>query len=265
MYVLRVSGQLYQGEVKVIPSDNPLSELITFEHTGDLAARTADYEYEWKSAPPVDGFPPVSDSAMSRYQPLTNGMDIQRYTLGASGIQVLADNWLVMRYRPKNPAHPLYNTWSTWTPPQFAEGYVKRVLAGINPFNQRTSDLNNNAVNTGASILTQAGKRYEGDIALNQDALNSYGLIEIYETVLNRARNLSINAGINYGPANDSLLLAAGYLSDLYKLVGDDATDDADNPTIGIGTKDRSYGDVATALFSFKGPVSYTHLRAHET
>ena len=255
MYVLRVTGQLYQGEVKVIPSDNPLSELITFEHTGDLAARTADYEYEWKSAPPVDGFPPVSDSAMSRYQPLTNGMDIQRYTLGASGIQVLADNWLVMRYRPKNPAHPLYNTWSTWTPPQFAEGYVKRVLAGINPFNQRTSDLNNNAVNTGASILTQAGKRYEGDIALNQDALNSYGLIEIYETVLNRARNLSINAGINYGPANDSLLLAAGYLSDLYKLVGDDATDDADNPTIGIGTKDRSYGDVATALFSFKGQV----------
>ena len=255
MYVLRVSGQLYQGEVKVIPSDNPLSELITFEHTGDLAARTADFEYEWKLAPPVDGFPPVIDATMSRYQPLTNGMDIQRYTLGVSGIQVLADNWLVMRYRPKNPAHPLYNTWSAWTPPQFAEGYVKRVLAGINPFNQRTSDLNNNAVNTGASILTQAGKRYEGDIALNQDALNSYGLIEIYETVLNRARNLSINAGINYGPANDSLLLAAGYLSDLYKLVGDDAADDADNPTIGIGTKDQTYGDVATALFSFKGQV----------
>jgi hypothetical protein len=255
MYVLRVTGDLYQGEVKVIPSDNPLSELITFEHTGDLAAKTADYEYEWKAAPPVDGFPPVTDATMSRYQPLTSGLDLPRYTLGASGILILSDNWLVLRYRPKNPAHPLYNVWSDWTPPQFAEGYVKRVLAGINPFNQRTSDLNNNAVNTGASILTQAGKRYEGDIALNQDALNSYGLIEIYETVLNRARNLSINAGINYGPANDSLLLAAGYLSDLYKIVGDDAADDADNPTIGIGTKDKTYGDVATALFSFKGQV----------
>lgn len=255
MYVLRVTGDLYQGEVKVIPSDNPLSELITFEHTGDLAAKTADYEYEWKSAPPVDGFPPVVDATMSRYQALANGTDIQRYTLGASGILILSDNWLVMRYRPKNTSHPLYNVWSDWTPPQFAEGYVKRVLAGINPFNQRTSDLNNKPVNTGASILTQAGKRYEGDIALNQDALNSYGLIEIYETVLNRARNLSINAGINYGPANDSLLLAAGYLSDLYKLVGDDAADDADNPTIGIGTKDQTYGDIATALFSFKGQV----------
>jgi hypothetical protein len=255
MYVMRVTGQLYQGEVKVIPSDNPLSELITFEHTADLAGKTGEYEYEWKVAPPVDGFPPVTDATMSRYQALTNGADIKRYTLGASGVLILSDNWLVMRYRPKNPGHPFFNVWSGWTAPQFAEGYVKRVLDGINPFNQRTSDLNSSAVNTGASILTQAGKRYEGDIALNQDALNSYGLIEIYETVLNRARNLSINAGINYGPANDSLLLVAGYLSDLYKLVGDDAADDADNPTIGIGTKDKTYGDIATALFSFKGQV----------
>ncbi len=255
MYVMRVTGELYQGEVKVIPSDNPLSELITFEHTADLAGKTANYEYEWKVAPPVDGFPPVTDATMSRYQGLTNGADIKRYTLGSSGVLILADNWLVMRYRPTSPNHPLFNVWSDWTPPQFAEGYVKRVLAGINPFNQRTSDLNNNAVNTGASILTQAGKRYEGDIALNQDTLNSYGLIEIYETVLNRARNLSISAGINYGPANDSLLLVAGYLSDLYKIVGDDAAADADNPTIGIGTKDKTYGEVATALFSFKGQV----------
>jgi hypothetical protein len=256
MYVMRVTGDLYQGEVKVIPADNPLSELITFEHTADLAGRTSEYEYEWKVAPPVDGFPPVADATMSRYQPLASGTDIKRYVLGASGILILSDNWLVLRYRPRNPSHPLYNHWSDWTSPQFAEGYVKRVLAGINPFNQRTSDLNNNAVNTGASILTQAGKRYEGDIALNQDALNSYGLIEIYETVLNRARNLSIDAGINYGPANDSLLLAAGYLSDLYKIIGDEAFADADNPTIGIGTKDATYGEVSTALFAFKGQVA---------
>jgi len=256
LYVLRVTGSLHPGEVKIIPSDNPLSELISFEHTGDLAARTADYEYEWKISPPVDGFPPLSDATMSRYQALTNGMDVPRYTLGTSGVLVLSDNWLVMRYRAKNPSHPLYNQWSSWSNPQFAEGYVKRVLSGINPFNQRTSDLNNNAVNTGASMLTQAGKRYEGDIALNQDTLNSYGLIEIYETVLKRSRNLSIDAGINYGPANDSLLLAAGYLSDLYKIVADEASDDADNPTIGIGTKDKTYGDISTALFSFKGQMA---------
>ncbi len=256
VYILRVTGSLYAGEVKVIPDANPLSELITFEHTADLAGRTADYEYEWKISPPVDGFPPASDVVMSRYQALTNGTNIKHYTLGNSGVAVLADNWVVLRYRAMNPSHPLYNQWSAWTSPQFAAGYVKRVLAGVNPFNQRTSDLNNNAVNTGASMLTQAGRRYEGDIALNQDTLNNYGLIEIYETVLSRARNLSINAGINYGPANDSLLLAAGYLSDLYKILGDEAFADADNPTIGIGTKDNTYGDIATSLFSFQGQVA---------
>jgi len=78
-------------------------------------------------------------------------------------------------------------------------------------------------------------------------------LIEIYETILNRGKNLSINAGYNYAPANKALLLAAGYLSDLYSLVANDALADAANPTIGIGTSDKTYGNIATALFAFKG------------
>lgn len=176
--------------------------------------------------------------------------------MGAAGVASLSDNYLVMRYSPVNKSHPLHGRWSDWTAPALSEGYVKRALAGINPFNQRTADLSSDAPNTGASLLTQAGKRYEGDIALNQANLNNYGLIEIYETVLNRARNLSITAGINYGPANDSLLLAAGYISDLYKSVGDEAFADSDNPTIGIGTSDTTYGSIATSLFAFKGQVA---------
>ncbi|MEY4199093.1 MAG: hypothetical protein RLZZ265_833, partial [Verrucomicrobiota bacterium] len=256
MYVLRVTGSLYRGEIKVLPSANPLNELITFEHTADLGGKFAEYDYEWKIAPPVDGFPPVTDATMSRYQALTNGMDIKRFTLGGSGIQTLVDNWLVMRYRPKNAAHPLLNQWSDWTAPQLAEGWIKRVLAQINPFGQRVTDLYNNSVSTDVSLLTQAGKRYEGDIALNMENINNYGLIEIYETVLNRGRNLSVDAGINFGPANDALLLAAGYLNDLYMLVGNEAYADAANPTIGIGTKDKTYGDIATALFAFKGQTA---------
>ena len=49
--------------------------------------------------------------------------------------------------------------------------------------------------------------------------------------------------------------MAAGYLSDLYMMIGNEAWADAANPTIGIGTADKSYGDVATSLFSFKGQV----------
>lgn len=86
-------------------------------------------------------------------------------------------------------------------------------------------------------------------------SLNNYGLIEIYETVLRRGRMLSIESGYNYGPANDALLLAAGYLNDLYMMVGGEAWADAANPTIGIGTAHSTYGDIATALFAFKGQV----------
>lgn len=255
LHVLRVVPELHAGEVKVIPSANPLSELVTFQHTPDLAGRFGDYEYEWKIGAPADGLPPVGDATMSRYLALTSGLNQPRYLLGGSGIQVLGDNYIVVRYRPKDPAHPLYNQWSAWTSPQLSEGWIKRVLAGINPFNQRVKDLFNNQANTDVSILTQAGHRWEGDVALNQSTINNYGLIEIYETVLRRGRSISIESGYNYGPANDALLLAAGYLSDLYMMEGNEAWADASNPTIGIGTADRTYGDIATSLFAFKGQV----------
>lgn len=175
---------------------------------------------------------------------------------GAGDVQSLGDNYLIMRYRATNPEHASFDrSWSQWTAPQIAEGWIKRVLKGINPFNQRITDLFNNAVNTDVSLVQQAGQRWEGDIALNLDSINDYGLIEIYETVLGRGRMLSIDAGINYGPANDALLLAAGYINDLYMIVGNEALADAANPTIGIGTKDSTYGDIATALFSFRGQL----------
>jgi hypothetical protein len=182
---------------------------------------------------------------------------------GSSDVSSLADNYLIMRYQPKNSDHASFvpdgeggnAAWSQWTSPQLAEGWIKRVLKGINPFNQRITDLFNSSVNTDVSIVAQAGGRWEGDVALNLDTLNNAGLIEIYETVLNRGKMLSVGGGINYGPANDALLLAAGYLNDLYMVLGNEAWADASNPTIGIGTKDSTYGDVATALFSFKGQL----------
>lgn len=183
-------------------------------------------------------------------------LDTKRYEDGvrailgeSADVRSLSDNYLIMRYDRKD------GVFSQWTEPQLAEGWIKRALAGINPFNQRVSDLFNNRANTDASILSQAGQRWEGDVALNLESINNYGLIEIYETILRRGKGLSIGSGINYGPANDALLLSAGYLNDLYMMLGNEAMADAANPTIGIGTKDRTYGEVATALFAFKGQV----------
>lgn len=254
VYVARVTPPLYPGSLKVIPSANPLNELITFQHTSDVGGRFDDYIYDWRIAPPVDGLPPVPP--YESWTTLTNDIGVPRYTLGGAGIQALSDNYVVMRYRAINPlANPANTNWSTWTAPQLAEGWIKRVLAGINPINQRTTDLFNNRVNTTVSIISQAGHRWEGDVALNLDTINNFGLIEIYETVLRRGESLSINSGINYGPANDALLLAQGYLNDLYMFLGNEAWANAANPTIGVSSKDNAYGSVATALFVFKGEV----------
>ncbi|MEX0742223.1 MAG: hypothetical protein WD079_05445, partial [Phycisphaeraceae bacterium] len=267
IHIIRIEPTQFPGELKVIAATNPLSEELTMQHSADLGGRYDEYEYEWRIAAPVDGLPPVIDEGMSQWIELAGGPGQPRYTLGGADVRTLSDNYLVMRYRPINEDHPLYvedpaalenpnDAWSPWTTPQLAEGWIKRVLAGINPFQQRVADLFNNQVDTGVSMLTQAGARWEGDVALNLENINEFGLIEIYETVLRRGRMLSIDAGINYGPANDALLLAAGYLNDLYMFVGDEAWADAANPTIGIGTADQTYGDIATAMFSFKGQVA---------
>jgi hypothetical protein len=256
VHVFRVAGGLWPGELKVIPSANPLNELLTLQHTPDLGGRFGEFEYEWRIGAPVDGAPPPMDPGMTQWKALQSGPGLPRYTLGGAGVQVLADNYLTMRYRSVNTSDPVIGQWSRWTEPQLAEGWIKRVLAGINPFQQRVKDLYNNAVNTDVSVISQAGRRWEGAIALNLNNINNSGLVEIYETVLRRGRELSIDAGINYGPANDALLLVAGYLNDLYSLLGDEATADAANPTIATGTGGATEGSVATAKFSFAGQLS---------
>jgi hypothetical protein len=165
---------------------------------------------------------------------------------------VLNDRWFTMRYRPKASAGNVLGTeWSRWMPPQFTEGWVKRVLAAINPFEQRVKDLSNNAINTDVSVITQAGTRWEGDLALNMDNINDAGLIAIYETVLNRAKSMSIDANTNDPDTNNALILAAGYLNDLYTILGNEAFADAANPTISLDA-----GAVNSSRFSFEGQVS---------
>jgi hypothetical protein len=172
-----------------------------------------------------------------------------------SPLLVMTDNYFTMRYRPKASTNSIAGTtWSRWMPPKLVEGWIKRVLAGINPFNQRITDLYNNAVNTDVSLLTQAGKRWEGNISLNLENIDQFGLIEIYETVLNRGKNISIDSGYDYAPANDALLLAAGYLNDLYQLLGNEAYADAANPTISIDDT-STVTEVNTSRFSFEGQV----------
>ncbi|HBJ84410.1 MAG TPA: hypothetical protein DDZ88_11175 [Verrucomicrobiales bacterium] len=180
-----------------------------------------------------------------------------------SPILVMQDNYFTMRYRPKiNTGNILAPgadqnavPWSDWADRSLVEGWIKRVLARINPFNQRMTDLQNNTVNTDVSLLTQAGTKWEGDVALTMDALNDYGLIEIYETLLNRGKEISIDSGYDKPGVNDALLLAAGYLHDLYTILGNEAFADAANPTISIDDQ-TTVTEVNTSRFSFESQVA---------
>jgi hypothetical protein len=170
-----------------------------------------------------------------------------------SPLLLFSDNYFTLRYRPRGGIAE--GQWSRWMEPKLVESWIKRALDGINPYNQRTNDLFNNAVNTDASQLTQAGTRWEGDVALSIDNINDHGLIEIYETLLNRAKSMSIDAGYDDPGTNDTLLLSAGYLADLYMVLANEASDDADNPTIAIDGSPESSA-VDTSRFSFEGQVS---------
>jgi len=214
----------------------------------------------------------IKEDHSSNYFHVSTSLGKNLHVISGSGIETLGDNYFIMRYRPMDADHPLDQVWSDWTQPALVEGWIKRVLAGINPFNQRISDFFENAVNTNVSIVSQAGARWEGDIALNLDAVQNLGLIEIYETVLKRGIGLSINGtpALDYAPANDALLLAAGYLNDLYVALGNEAFADAANPTVtfdsqALGTLgaetptagfEENFRNTATSRFAFQGQVA---------
>ena len=162
---------------------------------------------------------------------------------------LFSDNFYTMRYKPKDSGDSSY---SEWTNPVLVENWVKRALGGLNPFDQRHTDLYNFSVSTDVSVITQAGKRWEGDVALSLENIDDFGLIEIYETLLNRVKSQSIDAGIIDPSTNTALLDAAGYLCDLYMILGNEAYDDALNPTIRLDGTEASLA-VNSARFSFEG------------
>ena len=252
--VTRVTPTLYSGGVSVVNSDNasPFGNTITFQHTCDLGGDASDYEYDWRiQAPNGSGNSPGTNGSTWPQLPNASG---PTYTLGASGIMGLCDNWITMRYHCTNAlANPALTNWSAWSTPIEAEGWITRVTKALNPLNGQSTSLMDNPANSTASLIQMAGPRWNGDVPLNNNSLTNAGLIPLYETVLNKGKDLSINSGINFGPANNALLTAAGYLSDLYTLLGNEAYDNSLNPTIGFGTADQTYGNIATAMFCFMG------------
>jgi hypothetical protein len=130
----------------------------------------------------------------------------------------------------------------------------------VNPYDQRFKDFHDSSLSTVVSMISQAGKRHDGNVALNDDPgnLNKLGLIELYETLQNRAMDFSINSstpgGGDAGAAN-TILFAASRIADLYTLLGNEAYADALDPTIGFGTESGEYNIMAPSIFCFQNQL----------
>ena len=289
LHIIKIDRrERYRGAVKVVLSNNVFDENIILRHTGDFGANPDDLVFDWwyrvedgTEAPPPDSipagqtnpwkvFPDPSDNKGRGFSQLKLKGNPQAPEL------LLADSLWFVRYRHKDevPSDPV--TWAR-TPgipyqwagagnsrpgdyrAQLAQGWVKRVLDAVNPYEARIRDFTGDSPATYASMIRQFGQRYEGAVALNPDknVIENVGLIELYSTILNRARGLSIDLSspVSTPGITNALMLASTRLADFYMLLGNEAYTDAQDSTIGFTTDDPSYGALAPTIFTFQNQL----------
>ena len=143
---------------------------------------------------------------------------------------------------------------------QLAEGWIKRVLSRINPYEARINDFSVDNPATYSSMIRQLGAAYVGPVALNPDknVIENVGLIALYETIFKRGKDLSIDLStpISTPSIANALQLASTRLADFYLLLGNEAYADAQNPTIGFGSDSVQYGSLAPSIFAFQNQMS---------
>lgn len=298
LHIIKIDrAERYRGAIKVVLSDNVFDENIILRHTGDFGANADDLVFDWwyrvedgTAALPPDQIEPGTTNPWKLFPDPDGDGGEDFYQLKLKGNPqapelLLADSLWFVRYRHKDEAPENPITWER-TPEipfqwagagnsspfdldgngipdyqaQLAQGWVKRVLDAVNPYEARIRDFNGDAPATYASMIRQFGQRYEGPVALNpaKNVIENVGLIELYSTVLNRARNLSIDLStpVSTPGITNALQLASTRLADFYMLLGNEAYSDAQDPMIGHGSNSADYGDLVTTVFTFQNQLS---------
>lgn len=265
--VIRVLDNRDDGSLNVIRNaDNALDQRLIVRQDLDFGGRADDLVFDWWWHPDVEGEPDVEIGTDglpegNLWQRLELGQGINALTL-SHGLPVIADGWMISRYREASDE----NGWSEFSGqdgvnpgdirPVNTSGWVRRVLEGINLFESRYTNFHDTEAESYTSMLKQAGTPYIYDVALTTEDnnLNEVGLIELYQTVLNQAIKLSIEANnpiTEEIAVNKQLLLATSRISDMYMLLGNEAFSDAMDPTIGIQSSNGDTGYLAPTLFAF--------------
>jgi hypothetical protein len=290
----------YQGQVHIIESDGVFDETLALRHSGDFAGRLDQVEFQWCIVEDADSRsprPPATDGLFCSDRPpqcisphpndpqsclewdffAGSGAGTPEISISGATPRTLSDNWVVARYRFVDDSgqtglcQAMPDQYSIFAgapgaPPaepqaQLAQGWIKRVVDRLNPFDTRVQDFGPGATNTLSSLIAQLGGRFEGDIPLvsTPDNLNSLGIIEAYETVLNRALDFIYGDGGSNSPAptassNNAVLLISTRLADLYTALGNEAYADAVDPLVGLTRLEL--GTIATETFNFKNQLA---------
>ena len=230
---LRVSEDFDPGKVLVIKHSNPFAEQVYIRHSGDFGGFSDKYEFKWEYADAEDGDRP-SEADWVRFQ------DKVRVAEMLEGTEQLADRWVRTSFRKMDGGE-----WSPPTEPQLVEGWLKRVVEGVNSFDNSLPDFRRTPPSTTVTILEKAGVRYRGAVPLTVEAADKLGMIEVYETVYRRGKALGI------GLMNRELQTFAGRLADLYLLLGDEAYADAVDPSLLVRTPKGSASKIRTMRHAF--------------
>ncbi|MBK8270625.1 MAG: hypothetical protein IPK83_20910 [Planctomycetes bacterium] len=275
--VWRVDCPPFTGSIRVIQPECLFSEKLAMQFSGDLGGDPDQVTFHWQYSLDYDPAQPElaqwDDYFPSNSLPPTMqaGTGLREVLIEGASLFTLQDSWWRVRYRgyagcpgdgnplPQGVAWPNFiandgTEPSLFTEPQLAEGWVKRVVRQLTPFDQRFSDFHETPVNTIVDMIAQAGIRYEQNVALNCDPnnLDAIGLIEAYSTVMNRAKSFSAAASVD--GVNQAIELVASKVSDLYMLLGNEAYADAMDPTLGVfaGGGEAPAGYNPLAAFSFQ-------------
>lgn len=287
LHVIRVDpAQRYRGAIKTILPANVFDEKITLRHTADFGGNIDNevafawwYREEDGTTRPGDVPPGVAGTTpvWSAFGNAAGVAGLGSIELTGNPTLLLADNLFFSRYRVPSPTFT-ESSWSGWAGAanssirdldgdgrpdyraQLATGWVKRVLDAVNPYEARVREFGkNNSPATAAGIIQQLGAPFVGPVALNasKDVVENLGLIELYETVLKRARDLSIDAAqpTSTPGINAAILLASTRLADFYSWLGDEAWDDALDPTIGFGNNSIDPGSLNSSRFCFQNQL----------
>ena len=265
MKVLRVVPELYVDGIAVLKDPlNKLSEELTLQYRTPLGSASDDFEFEWRRATPAaDGTLSTESYLNAPWEYYRGAAGLYSILLGAKGARPdeYVNTYYTLRYRAREgtlAALTVGTGWSDWAPEQLAEGWLQRVLNEITPFAQRVEDFYSNKADSWFSMLEQIGRPYQGDVALNNDNLTEVGLLELYQTLFNRAESVLQASGSPSVDLSKQLLLAQTRMGEFYSLLGAEAYSDAKNPLVAQRTLDdmeESTLNLPSSVFCFANQV----------